>query len=78
MDYLLTTALAYSLNLKPRDLFETLKHLNWIEWKDGEWQLTDLGKQNGGQIQTNAKYGDFVVWPSHLSKTWEFKITLNS
>ena len=71
MNYILTTALAYSLNIQPRDLFETLKGLNWIEWKEGCWQLTELGKLKGGQVQTNAKYGDFVVWPSNLSQVSE-------
>lgn len=67
MEYLSTTSLANELDIKPSDLFDKLKTLNWIERKNDKWVLTDLGKQKGGQTRTNVKFGEFIVWPENLS-----------
>ena len=65
MDYISTTALANELNMKPIELFEKLNGLGWIERKNEKWILTNEGKQNGGQVRTNPKFGEFVVWPEN-------------
>lgn len=67
MDYISTTSLANELDKKPADLFDKLKTLGWIERKNEKWILTDLGKQKGGQIRTNPKFGEFIVWPENIS-----------
>jgi len=67
MDYLSTTSLANSLDLKPGDLFDKLKTLGWIEKKMEKWILTEKGKQNGGQTRSNPKFGEFIVWPENIS-----------
>jgi hypothetical protein len=67
MEYISTSALANELDLKSSDLFDKLQTLGWIERKNDKWILTDLGKQKGGQIRTNPKFGEFVVWPENIS-----------
>ncbi len=67
MEYISTSALANELDIKPADLFDKLKTLGWIERKNDKWVLTELGKQKGGQTRNSPKYGEFVVWPEHLS-----------
>ncbi|MFM2155550.1 MAG: hypothetical protein RL516_299 [Bacteroidota bacterium] len=67
MDYISTSALANELDLKSSELFDKLQTLGWIERKNDKWILTDLGKQKGGQIRTNPKFGEFVVWPENIS-----------
>ena len=67
MEYLSTTTLANELEIKPADLFEKLKALDWIERKNDKWILTEQGKKQGGQMRTNPKFGEFIVWPDTIS-----------
>lgn len=67
MEYISTSALANELDMKSADLFDKLKTLGWIERKNDKWVLTDLGKQKGGQMRNNPKFGEFVVWPENIS-----------
>lgn len=67
MDYVSTSALANELDITPKDLFEKLQSLGWVERKNEKWALTDLGKKFGGQTRTNPKYGEYIVWPENLS-----------
>jgi hypothetical protein len=67
MEYLSTTSLANELDLKPNELFDKLKSLQWIERKSEKWVLTELGKKKGGQIKTSQKYGEYIVWPEDLT-----------
>jgi hypothetical protein len=67
MEYISTSALANELDIKSSELFDKLKTLGWIERKIDKWILTDLGRQKGGQIRTNLKFGEFVVWPENIS-----------
>ena len=67
MEYISTSALANKLDIKSSDLFDQMKTLGLIERKNEKWSLTDTGKQKGGQIRSNAKYGDFIVWPDNIS-----------
>ena len=67
MEFLSTTSLANELEIKPSDLFDKLKALQWIERKNDKWSLTDLGKKQGGQMRTSQKYGEFIVWPENIS-----------
>ncbi|MBN8692295.1 MAG: glycerol kinase [Bacteroidetes bacterium] len=67
MEYLSTSALANELEIKSSDLFDKLKAKGWIDRKNEKWVLTELGKQNGGQIRNNPKFGDYIVWPHNIS-----------
>jgi hypothetical protein len=67
MEFLSTTALANELNIKPSELFEKLRSLQWIERKGDKWALTEMGKQKGGQTRTNPNYGEYIVWPENIS-----------
>lgn len=73
MEYISTSALANELEIKSSDLFDKLKNLGWIERKDDKWVLTDLGKNKGGQIRNNPKFGDYIVWPENISIESEHK-----
>ncbi len=67
MEYLSTSAIATSLEIKSADLFDKLKNKCWIERKNDKWILTELGKQQGGQTRNNPKFGEFIVWPENIS-----------
>jgi hypothetical protein len=67
MEYISTSALATRLEVKSTDLFDQLKSLGLIERKNDKWDLTDLGKQKGGQIRNSTKYGEYIVWPEDIS-----------
>jgi len=67
MEYISTSSLANSLDLKPADLFEILQNLKWIERIGNKWALTTLGAQKGGIIKNNPKYGDYIVWPENIT-----------
>lgn len=66
MEYLSTTALANELDIPVNELFADLKGRGWIERKNDKWTLTVLGKNKGGQIRNNPKYGEFIVWPEDI------------
>lgn len=67
MEYISTSALANELDIKSGDLFDKLKTLGWIYRKNDKWVLTNLGKQKGGQIRNNPKFGEYIVWPENIS-----------
>jgi hypothetical protein len=67
MEYISTSALAKELDVKSSDLFDKLKNIGWIDRKNDKWILTEQGKQKGGQIRSNPKFGEYIVWPSHIS-----------
>jgi hypothetical protein len=67
MDYISTTSLAAGLGVPANELFVKLKSFGWIDRQGDKWILTDSGKQNGGQIRNNPKFGDFIVWPENIS-----------
>ncbi len=67
MEYLSTSALANEFEIPPGILFNKLVELGWIKRENDKWALTKLGKEKGGLIQNNPKYGDYIVWPENLS-----------
>ncbi|MBK7106841.1 MAG: glycerol kinase [Ignavibacteriae bacterium] len=67
MEYLSTTALANELDIKSSELFDKLKSLGFMERKDEKWVLTEFGRQKGGQMRNNPKFGEYIVWPENLS-----------
>jgi hypothetical protein len=62
-----TTALSKELGIATKELFDKLADLKLIYKKDDKWHLTDKGKDVGGQLISNEKYGEFIVWPEDFN-----------
>jgi len=60
--YLSVTALSKEIGISPKDLTNKIEKLNWIEKKNDEWVLTNLGKSKGAQIK-KGQYGDYIAYP---------------
>ena len=67
MEYISTSALANEQDIKPSELFDKLKTIGWIERRNEKWVLTNLGKEKGGQIRNNPKFGEYIVWPENIT-----------
>ena len=50
-----------------KDLNAKFEKLNWIEKKDEETILTNLGKSKGAQMK-KGQYGDYIAWPETIIK----------
>jgi len=61
-----TTALSKELGINSKELFDKLVDLNLIYRKDEKWHLTSKGKDVGGKMVSNEKYGDFIAWPDNF------------
>jgi len=62
-----TSALAKKNGIDGKYLFNKFKSLGWIDRKNEEWILTELGKQNGGQVHYDSKLAkDYIVWPENI------------
>ena len=62
-----TSALARSLELPVKDLFQKLEQAGWIERQDDNWALTEKGRNEGGEYTTHIKYGTYIVWPELIA-----------
>jgi hypothetical protein len=67
MEFLSTTSLANDHQLAVNELFNKFKSFGWIDRKKEKWILTNLGKEKGGQMKTNQKFGEYIVWPENIS-----------
>lgn len=63
-----TSALAKQCGLSGKDMFQSLVEKGFIERKDHDWTLTDLGQSQGGEFVESAKFGKYIVWPETLLK----------
>lgn len=61
------TAMSKELNISSKELNAKFEKLKWIEKKNDEWALTDLGKSKGAQIK-NGQYGEYIAWPEPIMK----------
>lgn len=61
-----TSALAKSLELAPKTLFELLQEKGWIERIDDQWKLTGKGQFEGGDYVNSKKYGEYIGWPETI------------
>jgi len=66
MKLISTTALAKRHQRKTRDLFSLLLEMGLIVKNEESWELTDEGKQRGGQYKESKQYGKYIVWPEDL------------
>ena len=64
-----TTALSKELGISSKELFDTLVDLKLIYRKEEKWHLTEKGKEYGGIVVPNEKFGDFIAWPEEFNPT---------
>lgn len=62
-----TTTLSKELGINSKELFDKLVDLNLIYRKNDKWHLTEKGKDAGGQMVSNEKFGEFVSWPENFN-----------
>ncbi|MGZ8557454.1 MAG: hypothetical protein ACXWWC_03940 [Chitinophagaceae bacterium] len=65
--FLSTSVLSKELGIPSKDLFSKFETLNWIERKNDDWILTDLGKNKGAQTK-KGQYGNYIAWPEIIVK----------
>lgn len=65
--YFSATALSKELGISSKDLTYKIEKLKWIEKKNDEWALTDLGKSKGAEIK-KGQYGDYIAYPETVVK----------
>ncbi len=65
--YFSATALSKEIGITSKDLNSQFEKLKWIEKKNEEWVLTNLGKNKGGQMK-KGQYGDYIAWPEIIVK----------
>jgi phosphatidylserine/phosphatidylglycerophosphate/cardiolipin synthase-like enzyme len=61
------TAMSKELGMTSKDLSSKFEKLNWIEKRNEESILTNLGKSKGAQMK-KGQYGDYIAWPETIIK----------
>lgn len=69
--YISTTALSKLMNIPTSDLFSYFKEIGWMERTNNTWELTDIGKEKGGQSRSDSLRGSWIVWPDTLIRELE-------
>lgn len=72
-EYVSTTMLAKSIQLKGSDLVELLHDKGWTKKEDKQRLLTDKGIEVGGKYKSNDKGDKWAVWPLSIVDTTAFK-----
>jgi len=72
-----TTALAKKYNVTPKELFSEFKSKGFISKKGELWELTEKGKEIGGDYRESSKYGKYIVWPESLEINFSSKQSNN-
>lgn len=62
-----TTALSKNRGVPTKQLFNQLESTGLVVCEDGQWKLTDAGKDKGGEYKTSPKFGTYIVWPEDLA-----------
>jgi len=65
--FLSATALSKELGISAKELQYKFEKLKWIERKNDEWVLTNLGKSKGAEIK-KGQYGDYIAYPETVIK----------
>jgi hypothetical protein len=63
--FLSATALSKEIGISSKDLTYKIEKLNWIEKKNDEWVLTNLGKSKGAEMK-KGQYGEYIAYPETL------------
>jgi hypothetical protein len=66
MKYISTTVLAKGLEIKVKDLFQTLLEKEYIEKDKDSWSLTKKGVDAGGIVKSHHQYGSYIAWPDNM------------
>ena len=61
-----TSALAKVRGIYSKELFRELEAAGLILRAGDKWQLTDAGKEQGGEEKVSPRYGNYIVWPETL------------
>lgn len=72
-EYVSTTMLAKSIQLKGSDLIELLHDNGWTKKEGNHRLLTDKGIEAGGKYKSNDKGDQWAVWPVSIVNTTSFK-----
>ena len=60
------SALAKKMSIKKYELDELLLAAKYIV-KDGDkFKLTDLGKQNSGEVKSHQRFGEYIAWDENI------------
>lgn len=65
--YLSVTALSKEIGISSKDLAYKIEKLKWIEKKNKEWVLTNLGKSKGAEMK-KGQYGEYIAYPETIIK----------
>jgi phosphatidylserine/phosphatidylglycerophosphate/cardiolipin synthase-like enzyme len=63
--FLSATAMSKELGISSKELNAKFEKLKWIEKKNDETILTDLGKKKGAQLK-KGQYGEYIAWPDSI------------
>jgi len=66
MKLISTTKLAKKLSLPKNKLDEILLAAKYVEKSDDGFTLTELGKEKGGELTTDSRYGTYIVWKEDI------------
>jgi len=72
-EYVSTTMLAKSIQLKGSDLVELLHDKGWTKKEGKHRLLTDKGVEVGGKYKSNDKGDKWAVWPPSIVESASFK-----
>jgi len=65
--YFSVTALSKEIGISSKELTHKIEKLKWIEKRNDEWVLTNLGKSKGAQMK-KGQYGDYIAYPEIVVK----------
>ena len=65
--YISSSSLAKELGMSKKDIDHKIENLKWIEKKNDEWVLTNLGKSKGAEMK-KGQYGAYIGFPENLIK----------
>jgi len=63
--YFSATAMSKELGISSKDLNIKFEKLKWIERKNDDTILTELGRKKGGQMR-KGQYGEYIAWPETI------------
>ncbi|MGG4492446.1 glycerol kinase [Brevibacillus reuszeri] len=69
--YISTTALSKLMKVSTSELFSYLSEIGWVERVNNAWELTNIGKDKGGQFRSDSLRGTWVVWPDTIIRELE-------
>lgn len=68
------------LGVTSKDLFEAMSTKGYIDRHNDSWELTNKGRELGGEIKDSKRFGAYIVWPEDLPSpltTEDVSITAN-